>query len=99
MILYSFSKKYFHRLTFEEIEQFQTQIMDFAKEKNADFVKLLRKEKSLSDDIESQLKDIIEAYIKKLEAKRPADDEGGNEIVSDIGKNILTEVVSTKDEE
>ncbi len=97
LILYAFQKKYFHKLTKEEIDIFQKDIIEFAIKRNPDFVKKLREKRKMDDEIEKGLIDNIESFIKDLEAKRTKTEvKKENDIVSNIGRDVLDEATTKK---
>lgn len=100
LILYAFTKKYLHRLNKLEITQFQLEILDYAKEKNSEFLEILRERRKMDEEIEKGLNDILEPYIKEVETKRPEEkEEEKEEITSNIGRDVLEEATTKKPEE
>lgn len=100
MILYAFHKKYLHRLTFPEIDEFQTKINGYVNELYPEFFKILRERRKMDEEIESSLNEILENYCKKVEEERPAEEEAEQQpedIISDIGKDVLDEATNPKE--
>jgi len=93
LVLWGFHKKHLHRLSIEEVKTFENDIFDFAQERNPELTKILRERKALDDEIEKELEEILQAYMKKVKPKKKAKkQEGeGDEIVADIGKKVLEE--------
>jgi len=50
LILFAFTKKYLHDLTEEEVNIFQKEIYEYTKEKDEEFLKILRERKKLKDN-------------------------------------------------
>ncbi|VAW11461.1 hypothetical protein MNBD_BACTEROID05-70, partial [hydrothermal vent metagenome] len=97
LILYGFHKKYLHKLNMDEVNEFQVKILNFTKETNPEFLKLLRERKKMDEDVEKGLTDILEAYISKILGKRQEGSgnlDEGNEIVSNLGKDVLDEATT-----
>jgi len=101
-ILFAFTKKYLHDFTSEEIDVFEEEILDYAKEKNSELLKILRERRKMDDEIENAMVVILDEYFKELKAKRPTsmdeDQEEEDEITSNIGKDVLEEATSKKKE-
>ncbi len=97
LIFYAFQKKYLHRLTKEEIEQFQAEIFEFAKKKNPEFLKILRERRKMDEQIEKGLNEVIAAYVSEVEANR-AKPQGAkpDEITTNLGRDVLDEATSKK---
>ncbi len=93
LILFAFHKQYLHKLTPPQIDKFQLKILDFAVEKNPEFIELLRERKKQDEEIEKGLTEIIEAYVAILE-QEPADAEEEEDIVSNIGRDVLDEATT-----
>lgn len=96
MIFYAFNKKHLHKLEMDEIVTLQTEILKFAKDKNPEFLKVLREKRKMNDDIEKGLNDIVTAYIESVIAARPVEesDDGpseAEEIVANIRSEVMTE--------
>jgi F-type H+-transporting ATPase subunit alpha len=97
LILYAYHKKYLHKLTKPEIDQFQAEIYEYAKKENADFIKLLRERRKMDEEIEEGLNTVISTYIEQVEAKRPIKEETKEEdIMTNIGRDVLDEATSKK---
>lgn len=100
ILLYAFSKKYLQNLSLDEVKTFQKEILPYAKEKNPNLLKILRERRKKDDEIEKGLNEVIEGYIKELEGKRPKEEKAqAEDIVSNIGKDVLDEATSKKSEE
>jgi len=97
LILYAFNKKYLHRLTTEEIDLFQAEILSFTRMRNPDLVKTMRQKKKMDPEIEKGIVDSLETYVSGLEAKRkPKSDAKEEDIISNIGRDVLDEATTKK---
>lgn len=101
MILYAYNKKFLHKLSAEEINTFQEEIFGYAEKVNPNFLKILRERKKKDDEIEKALNEVIDGYVKEVIAKRPpevkaAQSEVDQDIVSNIGRDVLDEATSKK---
>lgn len=72
IIFYAFNKKYMNELTLEQVKQFQDEILKYALETKPDFVELLREKRSLEDDVEEGLIEVIKGYLQTLGVSAPA---------------------------
>lgn len=100
LILYGYHKKYLHRLTLEEVDEFQDNVFKKAREKCPQVLKLLRERKKLDDEIEALMNEFLELYIKEFEALRPLEDEDGygDNVLENIGRDVLTEAQGKRKE-
>ncbi|MBF0385628.1 MAG: F0F1 ATP synthase subunit alpha, partial [Candidatus Omnitrophica bacterium] len=97
LVLYAFNKKYLHRLTPEEIELFQEEILNYAKQRNPEFVKTLRQKKKMDPEIEKNIVEVLESYVSSLEQKRqPKESVKEEDIISNIGRDVLDEATNKK---
>lgn len=99
LIFYAFHKKYLHKLSVEQVEKFQLDILSYAQDKNPDFLVLLRERQKMDPEVEKGLNDILHDYIKNvnnidLEVRI----DPGEDIISGIGKDVLKEVASNPEE-
>ena len=100
MIFYAFTQQYLHPLTTEEIDQFQNEIFEYAKDKDQEFLTILRDRKKMDDEIESKMKDVLESYIDQLVKTRPESEEGEEGEEGDankdskFGRDVLDEATS-----
>ncbi len=90
IIFYAFHKKYLHKLSIDEVNKFQVEIFDYAKEKNPHLLKILRERKKKDDEIEAGLKQVIEGYIaENINKDYVQQDSTGDDILNNIGKEVL----------
>ena len=90
-------KKYFHKLTKDEIEKFQNEIFAYAGKKNPNFLKILRERRKMDEEIEKNLNEIIGAYVTETEANREKPKEQGeSEITANLGRDVLDEATTKK---
>ena len=81
-----------------EIIEFQLQIYKFAEDKNPNLLKILRERRKKDPEIEKGLVEVIEAYVKEIEAKRPEEKpKVAENIVSNIGRDVLEEATTKKE--
>ena len=106
LILYGFHKKYLHQMTLDEVAVFQTEIYEFAKEKNPEMIKILRERRKKDEEIEGGLVEVLDEYMKVLNSRREENGEvekkvmvDGDDIVSNIGRDVLDEATTKDDEE
>jgi F-type H+-transporting ATPase subunit alpha len=100
-ILYAFNKKYLHKLTMPEITTLQEEILPFVQERDANLLKILRERKKNDAEIEKGLNEILTAYVDGIIAKRPMEEKEARsqidqEIVSNIGRDVLDEATTKK---
>ncbi len=97
LMLYAFREKYIIDLKPQQLEKFQDEIFDYAKEKNPEFLTKLREEKKLSEEIEKVMQDILQTYVRErcpAGATGTEEEEEGDDIVSNIGRDVLDEAAS-----
>jgi len=100
LILYAYTKKYLHRLTVEEIDRFQEEILGYAMKKNPDLIKILRERRKADEEIEKGLVSVLDAYVQEVEVNRPKQvEEEAENFVSNIGRDVLDEATTKKPEE
>lgn len=100
LIFFAFKQKYLHKLTYPEIEKFQEEILEFAAKKDQNFLKILRERRKMDEEIEKSLDNIVNAYVEEAIAKRPKEEvKKEEEIISNIGRDVLDEATSKKPEE
>lgn len=100
LILYAFHKKYLHRLTIPEIKAFQLEIGEHAKKTDANLLKILRERRKMDEEIEKGLSEAVNSLIEIIEVRRPVKEEKTEEeIVSNIGRDVLDEATSKKPQE
>ncbi len=98
IILYAYKKKILHEMTLDEVKVFQTEIYDFAKQKNPDLIKQLREKRDLSDEITKAMDELLEEYLKVIEERRPEEDEE-EDVESNVGIDALDQATTKKKEE
>jgi F-type H+-transporting ATPase subunit alpha len=72
MIFYAFNKKYLNDLKVEQVQMFQSEILEFARKKYPDLVVKLRERKKLDEEIEKGIIDLLKAYMDDLKARTEA---------------------------
>jgi len=89
-ILFAFNEKYLHELEMPQIMKFQEEILDFAKERDANLLTILRERRKMDDEINKGLTKLIEAYVNKLKGISDEEVEKKEEdITSDLGAEVL----------
>lgn len=98
MILYAYNKKHLHRLRIpDEVNAFQEKILKYAKEHHRDLLIKLRQRRKMDEEIETGLSDAVLGLIAEIENSRPEiAQEEGEEIVSNIGRDVLEEATTKK---
>ena len=98
LILYAFKEKYIFDLTPEQLDQFQEEIYDYAMEMNPDFLKNLRAEPKMNEENETGMQKILESYIRercpKVEEEEEEEENEDENIVSNIGRDVLDEAAA-----
>ncbi len=79
LIFFAVKSKALNEMTIPEVKDFQLKIFDYAKERNPELLKKIREVRDLSDEIEKDMKVIIDEYVKEIAALRPKDDDDDDE--------------------
>jgi len=85
-------------MTIPEVKVFQNEIFAFASKMNPNLIKILRERKKLDDEITKAMDDILAAYMKIVEEKRPKDEDEAAED-SKVGVDVLDAATTKKPEE
>ncbi|MFT7538284.1 MAG: F-type H+-transporting ATPase subunit alpha, partial [Lysobacterales bacterium] len=93
IILYAFNQKYLSELSKDNLEKFQEEISEYAKKKDPYFLKKLREIRKLDPEIEEGLNEILKSYFSK-QGTYVVQEEDEEDLVSNIGRDILDEAVS-----
>lgn len=93
MIFYAFKKKILHEMTIPEINEFQSNIFEYAKKKNPDMLKMLREKKKLDPEIEKGMDEILAEYLKEIQAKRPKEEVDKEDDVPNVGVDLMKKAV------
>ncbi len=99
LILYAFQKKYLHKLSMPEIVILQDEILEFAQKRNAEFSKVLRERRKMDEEIEKWLVEILTAYVAEVESKRPKEEAKEENLLKNIGRDVLDEATTKKPQE
>ncbi len=67
---YAFNKKILLKLSLEEVDVYQDEIAEYAKNKAPELLKLLRERKKLDEDVTQGLDAFLEEYLKEVESRR-----------------------------
>jgi len=110
LILFSFKRKYIQQMpNMARVQTMLDEVYDFAKGKNSELVALLRERRKMDDEIDKGLVSILEEYVgnikaeqDKIDAAKEAEENGeasseddvGEGIVANIGKDVLDDVTS-----
>lgn len=94
-ILFAVRKKILYEMTIQEVKEFQLKILDYAKERKPELVKMIREQKSLSDEIEKGMMEVLTQYIKEVEEKRPKEEDEEAENFG-VGVDALDQATSNK---
>jgi F-type H+-transporting ATPase subunit alpha len=70
MIFYAFNKKMMNELAILEVRAFQDEILDYARKKNPEFLKLVREKRKLEPDIEKGITDLAGGLIQEIMDRR-----------------------------
>ena len=96
-ILYAYHKKYLHKLTPVEIDQFQEEILQAGQRIKPDLLTILRERRKIDGDIETGLTQILETFIQEIINRRvPEKPVEEPDIISNIGRDVLDEATSKK---
>ncbi len=95
-IFYALSKKILYEMTIPEVKVFQQEVLDFARQKNPNLVKIIRERKKLDDEISKGMDEVLAAYLKEVVAKRPKEETEDEE--SNVGVDALDTATTKKPE-
>ena len=95
LIFYAVKKKILYELTLDEVKKFQFEILDYAKERNPDLLKIIAERQDLDEEIENGMSEILEQYVKEVSKDRPKDEDDEEEGVS-VGVDALDAATSKK---
>ena len=96
IIMYAYTKKILHELTIEEVNIFQKEIMEYARQKKPELLKILRERKKLDDEITKGMDEVLALYLKEIQMKRPKEEieSDGNE--PNVGVDVLDAATTKK---
>ena len=80
-----------------EVKAFQIEIYDYATKMNPQLMKIIRERKKLDDEITKGMDEVLAAYLKMIQEKRPKDEEE-EEADSNVGVDSLDTATSKKPE-
>lgn len=75
LIFFAVKKKILHEMTIPEVKKFQIEILDYAKGKNPELLKIIAERQDLDEEIENGMTAVLEEYAKEIAILRPKDDE------------------------
>ena len=96
LLLLGFKKKHLHKLSPEQIDKFQVDIYDYAMSKDAQLIKILRERRKMDEEIDRGLTAILDAYVAQAGVPEPEKPLTEEEIMSNIGRDVLDEATSKK---
>ncbi|MCA9399309.1 MAG: F0F1 ATP synthase subunit alpha, partial [Candidatus Omnitrophica bacterium] len=99
ILFYGFNKQHLHKLTMKEVRQAQIDIFEYTQKSEPELLKIMRERKKMDEEIEGKLENLWNTYVGKVEAERPEDvvveeKEDDNDILRDIGRDILDEATA-----
>jgi F-type H+/Na+-transporting ATPase subunit alpha len=95
-ILFAVRKKILYEMTIQEVKEFQLKILDYAKERKPELIAMIREQKSLSDEIEKGMMEILTQYVKEVEQLRPKEEDEEAESFG-VGVDALDQATSNKE--
>ena len=99
IILHAYKKKTLFELTLDEVKVFQSEILDFTKERNPELIKKLREMRDYDDAMAKQIDEILDEYLKVVAERRPAEEEEDLEDETNVGVDALDQATSKNQEE
>ena len=97
-IFYALKKKVLYEMTIPEVKVFQQEILDFARKKNPVLVRVIREKKKLDDEMSKGIDEVLAAYLKEVETRRPKEEED-EEQESNVGVDTLDAATTKKPQE
>lgn len=94
MIFYAFKKKVLHEMSIPEVNEFQQNILEYARKKNLDLVKTLREKRKLDPELEKGLDAIFVEYLKDIKAKRVQNEPAAVDKAANVGVDVLDKATS-----
>lgn len=96
LVFYAFNKKILHNFTIPEVNTFQDEILDFARQRNPTFLRILRERKKLDEEIEKGLMDILTEYKKLVDERRTKMEEQVAPLEPDLKTDVLDAATSRR---
>ena len=73
IIFFAFNKKMMNELTIPEVRVFQEELLEYARQKNPDLLKLIREKRKLEPDVEKGITDLVKDYAEDIIGRRKKD--------------------------
>lgn len=99
IILYAYSKMVLHEMTIPELNVFQKEIYDYFMDKDMEWMRKLRRERNMDDEMKKRCDEILQMYLDEIQEKRPKedlDDDDENAGLENVGKDVLDSATSKK---
>lgn len=95
-IFYAFKKKVLHEMTLLEVNEFQVKILEYARGKNPELIKILRERRKLDPEIEKGMDEVLALYLNEVKSRRPVEKEEPNP-QANVGVDMLDKATSKKE--
>ncbi len=96
LILLAYNKKILHEMSVDEVNRFQSEILDYVRKRNPEFLKKLRETRNMDEEMMKVCEEMEREYLKEVVSRRPREtdeDDGG---ADNVGVDVLDKATSKK---